>query len=65
MLRYPLHFIDFFRDSRKYLKDHKRETKHYPINHIKKSTVYPDGIYPDCTTEDFNKWSNYINKQLN
>lgn len=51
----PLHLIDFLRDSKKYLKDHKRETEHYPIKHIKKSTVYPDNA-----ASNFNEWSKYV-----
>lgn len=45
--------------------DRRYEPEEPPIRHIKKKTVYPDGMYHECTTEDFNKWSNYIHKQLN
>lgn len=68
ILRYPLHFIDFFIDSKRYLKDRKDFKKLPDEPYFKKETVttaYPDGWYPECTTEDFNKWSNYIHKQLN
>lgn len=36
-----------------------------PLRHTRKTTVYPDGMYPDCTVEDFNKWSEHIHRQLN
>lgn len=36
-----------------------------PIRHIRKKTVYPNDWYPDCTPEDFNKWSENIHRQLN
>lgn len=36
-----------------------------PLRHTRKTTVYPDGMYPDRTAEDFNKWSEHIHRQLN
>lgn len=35
------------------------------IAHEPFKSFYPEGWYPDCTTEDFNKWSEHINRQLN
>lgn len=63
ILRHPLHFIEFCRDSNRYLKDHPKE----PSNNKPRisTTVYPDGYYTDCTAKDFNKWFEYIHRQLN
>lgn len=51
LLLHPLHILEFFRDSNKYLK----EEGNIPIRHVKKRTVYPDNY---C--DDFNEWTNYI-----
>lgn len=42
----------------------KKEDLSKPTHEPFKS-FYPEGWYPDCTTEDFNKWAEHINRQLN
>lgn len=32
------------------------------IRHTKKTTAYPDGMYPD--PKDFNKWQQYISREF-
>lgn len=68
ILRNPFQFIEFFIESKRYLKGHKRTDELPNTPYLTKenvTTAYPEDWYPECTTDDFNRWANYIHKQVN